>query len=107
MFTRIVETRAKAGKRQEMSRIVAEQILPILQKQTGFVDLLALTKTDDPDQLISISVWKSQQEADRYQREQFKNIEKILNPVVDRELSVRTYDVQLSTAYRISAGKAA
>ena len=38
MFTRVVEITSKSGKTHEVANTIHEKILPILRKQTGFVD---------------------------------------------------------------------
>jgi hypothetical protein len=38
MFTRVVEINAKSGKASELAKAIQEKVLPILKKQTGFMD---------------------------------------------------------------------
>ncbi len=42
MFTRIVECHVKPEKKDEFNNKLRSEVLPILQKQPGFVDLIAL-----------------------------------------------------------------
>jgi len=42
MFTRIVECHVKPERKQEFENKLRNEVLPILQKQPGFVDLIAL-----------------------------------------------------------------
>jgi len=82
-------------------------VLPILQTQPGFVDLLALSSEDEPERTVSISLWKSRADAERYQREHFDEIMDTVRPLLRDEPSVEFYNVEASTAHRIAAGKAA
>jgi quinol monooxygenase YgiN len=107
MFTRIVECYVKREKRQEFADEMQNHVLPILQSQPGFVDLLALTSEDEPDRMVSISLWKSRADAERYHREHFDGIIETVRPLLQDEPSVEFYNVQASTAHRIAAGKAA
>jgi quinol monooxygenase YgiN len=107
MFTRIVECYVKREKRQEFVDEMQNHVLPILQSQPGFVDLLALTSEDEPDRMVSISLWKSRADAERYHREHFDGIIETVRPLLQDEPSVEFYNVQASTAHRIAAGKAA
>jgi quinol monooxygenase YgiN len=107
MFTRIVETRAKAGKTDELYDALSSKVLPILRAQPGFVDLITLTATDNPAEAITLSIWNSQQDAEKYQREQFNKIADILKPLVEREPVVRTFNMEVSTAHKIAKGRAA
>jgi quinol monooxygenase YgiN len=107
MFTRIVECYVKKEKMQDFTNKMQNIVLPILQTQPGFVDLLALSSEDEPERTVSISLWKSRADAERYHREHFDGIIDSLRPMLRDEPSVEFYNVEASTAHRIAAGKAA
>jgi quinol monooxygenase YgiN len=107
MFTRIVECYVKKDKRQDFADKTQNIVLPILQSQPGFVDLLALTSEDEPERAVSISLWRSRADAEKYHRAHFDEIMDTLRPTLRDEPSVEFYNVQASTAHRIVAGKAA
>ena len=107
MFTRIVECYVKKEKRQDFTSKMQNVVLPILQTQPGFVDLLALSSEDEPERTVSISLWKSRADAERYQREHFDEIMDTVRSLLRDEPSVEFYNVEASTAHRIAAGKAA
>ena len=103
MFTRIVECYVKKEKRQDFSDTMQNRVLPILQSQPGFVDLLALSSEDEPERTVSISLWKSRADADRYQRDHYQEIVDSIRPLLRDEPSVEFYNVETSTAHRIAA----
>ena len=107
MFTRIVECYVKREKRQEFAEKMQNLVLPILQSQPGFVDVLALSSEDEPERTVSVSLWKSRSDAERYHRAHFDEIIDALRPTLRDEPSVEFYNVQASTAHRFAAGKAA
>jgi quinol monooxygenase YgiN len=107
MFTRIVECYVKREKRQEFTDEVQNHVLPILQSQPGFVDLIALTSEDEPERAVSITLWKSRADAERYQNTHFEAVVEFVRPMLRDEPSVEFYNVEASTAHRIAAGKAA
>jgi quinol monooxygenase YgiN len=107
MFSRIVECYVKSEKRQEFVEAMQNLVLPILQSQPGFVDVLALSSEDEPERTVSISLWRSPVDADRYHREHFDHIVNMVRPLLRDEPSVELYNVEASTAHRIAAGKAA
>jgi quinol monooxygenase YgiN len=107
MFTRIVECYVKKDKRQQFTEKMRDQVLPILQAQSGFVDLLALSSEDEPERTVSISLWKSRADAERYHREHFDEIVDSIRPLLRDDPSVELYNVEASTAYQIATGKAA
>ena len=107
MFTRIVECNVKPGKKDEFSNKLRNEALPILQKQPGFVDLIELVSESDPEQIVSISFWRSKEDAERYHREGYNRVLEMLKPHLRQDPTVQTYTVDTSTTHRIAAGKAA
>jgi quinol monooxygenase YgiN len=107
MFTRVVELRCKAGKTNEVASLTTEKLLPILKKQQGFQDEIALVSNTDPTRVLALSFWTRREDAERYQREQFSKIAEMLRPLCEGEPVVSTYDVNTSTVHHITAGKAA
>ena len=56
---------------------------------------------------LAISFWKTQQDAESYQREQFAKVNDIVRPTLESEPDVRTFEVDTATNYKIARGKAA
>ncbi len=103
MFTRIVECYVKREKRQEFNDKIQNHVLPILQSQAGFVDMLNLSSEEEPERMVAISLWKSRADAERYHRDHFSGILDTLRPSLRDEPSVEFYNVETSTAHRITA----
>jgi len=107
MFTRIVECQVKPERNEEFENKLRNEVLPILQKQPGFVDLIALEPEEGGERHLSISFWNSKQDAERYQREQYSSIVESIKPLLKRDPQVQTFNVAHSTPHRIAARKAA
>jgi len=107
MFTRVVECTVKAGKTQEFTQTIRDQVLPILRDQNGFVDETLLISPNNPEETISISFWRNPEDAERYQREHYSRISKLVRPLLESEPRVRVFNVQHSITHKIAAGKAA
>lgn len=107
MFTRIVECYVKQDRKQEFREKIQSLILPTLQSQPGFVDLLALSSEDEPERLVTISLWNSRADAERYHDEYYQEIMDSMRPLLRDEPSIEFYKVDASTAHRIAVGKAA
>jgi quinol monooxygenase YgiN len=103
MFTRIVECYVKREKRQEFTDKLQKHVLPILQAQAGFVDSLNLSSEEEPERMVAISLWKSRADAERYHRDHFAGIVDSIRPFLRDEPSVEFYNVETSTAHRITA----
>ena len=74
MFTRVVDITVKRGKSQELANTIQERVLPILKKQTGFVDETVLISDAELDRVIGMSFWNTREDAERYQREQYPKV---------------------------------
>ena len=107
MFTRVVELVSKQRKARELSSTINDKIVPILKKQAGFVDEIVLVSDADSNRVLALSFWKTREDAERYQREQYNSVRETLQPLLEGEPVVRTCEVHTSTGHKITAGKAA
>ena len=107
MFTRVVELTSKSGKAKELSNTINEKVLPVLKKQTGFVDEIVLVSDTESSRILGLSFWNSKEDAERYHREQYPKIQEMLKPFLETEPVIRTFDVHTSTTHRIAPVKAA
>jgi len=107
MYTRVVELTSKSGKARELCNLIEDKVVPILKKQTGFVDETVLVSDAEPNQVLGLSFWDSKEDAELYRREQYPQIHEMLKHVLETEPVIRTFDVQASTTHRITARKAA
>jgi heme-degrading monooxygenase HmoA len=86
---------------------IEDKVVPILRKQTGFVDETVLVSDAEPNRILGLSFWNSKEDAERYHREQYPQIHEMLKHLLETEPQIRTFDVQSSTTHRITARKAA
>ncbi len=84
-----------------------DKIVPILKKQPGFVDEIVLVSDPDSNRVLALSFWKTSEDAERYQREQYNSVRATLQSLLEAEPVVRTFEVHTSTGHKITAGKAA
>ena len=107
MFTRIVELITKPGKNKQLSDTINDKVLPILKKQKGFVDETVLVSDKEDNRVLSLSFWKTMEDAEEYQRAEYQKIKEMVQHLLEAEPMIRTFDVHSSTTHRIAAGKAA
>ena len=107
MYTRIVEITSKSGKSRELCNMIEEKVVPILKKQTGFVDETVLVSDTESNQDLGMSFWNSKEDAERYNHEQYPKIHEMLTHLIETESAIRTFDVLASTTHQITARKAA
>ena len=107
MFTRIVELITKPGKNKQLSDTINDKVLPILKKQKGFVDETVLVSDKEDNRVLSLSFWKTREDAEEYHRAEYQKIKEMVQHLLEADPVIRTFDVHSSTAHRISASKAA
>ena len=107
MFTRIVECHVKPEKKDEINLKLRNDILPILNRQPGFVDLINLVQDTDRERQLALSFWNTKEDAERYNRENYNRIVEMIKPYLKKDPKVETFNVDTSTSHRIAAGKAA
>jgi heme-degrading monooxygenase HmoA len=107
MFGRVVAVSTKEGKARQLAKTIQEQILPILQSQPGFVDEIVLISDTDPDQILALSFWESQQDAERYTHEQHPRIDELISHLVSGAPVSRTFNVDAFSSHNVREGKAA
>jgi heme-degrading monooxygenase HmoA len=107
MFTRIVETTTKAGKAHDVANALQEKILPILRQQTGFIDETILIPDSEPDRVLTMSIWKTRDDAERYHKQHFSKITQMISQLIEGTPVLRTFNVHTSTVHKVAAGIAA
>ena len=107
MFTRIVELNTKPGKNKQLSDTINDKVLPILEKQKGFVDETVLVSDKEDNRVLSLSFWKTKEDAEEYQRAEYQKIKEMVQHLLEADPMIRTFDVHSSTTHRIAASKAA
>jgi quinol monooxygenase YgiN len=107
MFSRIVECYVRTDRKEEFREKIQNFVVPMLESQPGFVDLLALTSEEEPERMVGISLWKSRADEERYHDAHYDEILEAIRPLLQDEPSIEHYNVDASTAHRIAASKAA
>ncbi len=92
----------KANARNEFTRTIEKDILPLLRKQTGFADELTFLAADGQD-AVAISLWDRKENADAYTRDTYPQVLRGLAKVVEGTPEVHAYDVSNSTFHKIAA----
>jgi heme-degrading monooxygenase HmoA len=101
MFARTVSFRLKPGRSAEFTRVFDKDILPLLRNQKGFQDEIALVAPGGED-AIGISLWDAKDNADTYARGPYVGVLKTLQPMIQGDPRVETYDVSSSTFHKIA-----
>jgi heme-degrading monooxygenase HmoA len=102
MYTRNVSMKLKADSAKEFTRMLENEVIPVLRKQKGFKDEVTLV-APERNEAVAISFWDKKENAEAYNREKYPEILKTLSRVVDGTPKVETFEVANSTSHQIAA----
>ena len=95
MFARIVNCEVKLQKKEEFVKAIKNEIVPILKKQTGFLEILPFSPEKmKEERMLTISLWATKADAERYEREFFPKVLDILKPYLDATVHVNHYNLE-------------
>ena len=98
MFARSVSFRLKPNMLTDYNSAFENQILPLLRKQKGFKEEIALSNPNDPD-AIAISLWENKANAEAYNSSIYPDVVKTLARVMDGTPKVQSGEVVNSTLH--------
>jgi heme-degrading monooxygenase HmoA len=102
MFARNVTLHLKANQATEFTRMLENDVLPMLRKQTGFKDEITFLAPDSTEAL-AISLWESKENAEAYGRDTYPAVLRTLERVVEGTPEIDSYEVSNSTFHKIAA----
>jgi hypothetical protein len=101
MFARNVSFRLESRRSAEFTQVFNKDILPLLRKQKGFQDEITLLAPGGDD-AIGMSLWDTKENAETYARGPYAGVLKTLQPMIQGEPRVQTYEVTSSTFHKIA-----
>ena len=102
MFARNVSIKLKANAATEFSRLIENEILPLLRKQSGFRDEITLI-APERSEALAISFWETKENEEAYNRTGYPEILKIVEKVFEGAPKVETFELSNSTLHKRGA----
>ena len=102
MYARQVTMDLKPHSRAEFTQKLETDIIPLLRKQKGFRDLIALVDATGKEG-AAVSLWDNKESAEAYNSGVFAEVTKLLSKLIDGTPKVRTFEVANSTFHKIAA----
>jgi len=102
VHARNVSFRIKANMQSDYIHAFENQILPLLRKQKGFKEEIALCNPGTPE-AVSISLWEHKSNADDYNTRIYPEVLKALGNVIDGTPRVQTFETVVSTFHNVPA----
>lgn len=100
MFARYIELNINLDKVNEFKTLYENEILPILKKQTGFLDTISFKSENYPDKLVSLTLWKTKTDAVNYQNTSYSKVLELLSPYLEGIPKVEYFTVEYSTMHK-------
>ena len=100
MYARRVSLHLKPDSRAEFAQKLEVDIIPMLRKQTGFLDEITFVDATGK-QAFGVSLWDNKEHADAYNRGAYVDVTKMLSKLLDGTAQVDTYEVSNSTFHKI------
>jgi hypothetical protein len=95
MFARILDCEVKPEKKEEFVKVVKNEIVPILRQQIGFLEILPFFHESMREgKVITISLWATKVDAERYEREIYPKALNILKPFLTTPVNVNYYKLE-------------
>ena len=94
MFARILEFIPKVEKKEELFKVVRNEVLPILRKQPGFLEILPFVPESTAEKVITVTLWAEKRDAERYEREVYPRVEGIVKPYLTTPVTYKHYNVE-------------
>ncbi len=108
MFARILDFEVKPEKKEEFVKVLKNQVLPILKKQNGFLEILPFfPEKMKEEKVCTISLWTSKLDAERYEREFYPKVNDILKPFLTTPVEVKHYHLETAVCERFVEAVAA
>ena len=102
MFARNVSIKLKANAATEFNRLIENEIIPLLRKQSGFRDEITLI-APERSEAVAISFWETKEHAEAYNRTGYPEILTFLEKVVEGTPKVETFELSSSTLHKRAA----
>jgi heme-degrading monooxygenase HmoA len=105
MFARNISIHLKPNVLADFTQTFEKEVVPVLRKQKGFQDEITFS-TPGGSEVIAISLWDSEENAEAYNSTGYSEVLRILAKVIDGTPKVHVSEVIHSTFHKIAAGAA-
>jgi heme-degrading monooxygenase HmoA len=108
MFARILNFEVKPEKKEDLVKALKNQIVPILKKQNGFLEILPFfPEKMREEKVCAVSLWATPSDAERYERDLYPKVHDILKPFLTTTIDVKVYHLETTVCERFVESLAA
>ena len=102
MYARNVTLHLKANKGAEFTKMLENDVLPVLRKQNGFKDEITFLAPEG-NEAVAISLWEKKENAEAYGRDTYPTVLRSIQMLVEGTPEVDSYEVSNSTFHKIAS----
>jgi heme-degrading monooxygenase HmoA len=105
VFARALELTTRPGKLREVIRVLRGRVVPMLSAQPGFVEEFILASDAEPDRVVVLTLWTRHEHAEWSHRRHHSKIRQALEPLLEFEPVIRTFNVENGEAASGQTGR--
>jgi len=98
MYTRIVSFTLKPNASSAFTNLIEQKFVPTLRNEPGFQDLMVFVVPGGPE-VVAVSIWDGRDDAENYVRTSYRDVLRVLEPLIEKKPEVETYQLAYSTLH--------
>ncbi len=103
MFARLLEMTVKPEKKPELFKKIKEDVLPILRKYSGFMNVINMEVEAEPTKVYLMSIWRDKLDAEKYDKESFAKVKAMYEPFMTTPMVVKHCKVDEATFKQVTS----
>ena len=107
MFARMLEFVPKMEKKDEFIKVIKNEVLPIMKKQTGFLEILPFFPEVKAEHVRIVSLWTEKKQFEKYEREWFPKVQEIIQPYLTSPITYHFYTLETTLCEHFEKAMAA
>ena len=103
MFARLLEMAVKPEKKAELFKKIREEVLPIVERYTGFMNVINMEVENEPTKVYLMSISHDKLDAEKYEKESFDKVKAMYEPFLTTPIMVRPCKVDETTFKQVTS----
>ena len=106
MHSRNINFKLRPKRIAEFSRILEEEVIPLLQREKGFDDVISFI-APDRNEAVAISLWDKKEDAEADNQKTYPEILRAVAGVIEGTPKVEIFEVEIRPRTRLVLGRLA
>ncbi len=101
MIARHIEVNLKPEKLVEFKNLYEKEILPLMKRQTGFLDSITLVPENMNDKSVTITLWRTKQDCENYHNKDYPKVLDLVRPFLRDTPKIDLFNVEYTTFRKV------